>query len=102
MPSLDDLKKLAESSPQDPFPRYGLAMELKRQGRQAEAVAAFQALLERFPAYVPGHQQLGLALAAAGKLAEAREAYLVGIDAAEKSGNRHAADEMRSALNMLG
>jgi tetratricopeptide (TPR) repeat protein len=102
MPSIEDLQKLIEACPDDPFPRYGLAMELKKQGRPGEAVLAFRELVGRFQDYVPGHHQLARALEAAGSVEEAREAYRRGIEAARRTGDGHAAEEMQGALEMLG
>ncbi len=102
MPSVEDLRKFVEMSPADPFPRYGLAMQLKSEGALEQSIAAFAELCAKFPTYVAGHQQMGLALAQAGRLDEARAAYTAGIEAAKKTGNRHAAEEMQGALEALG
>lgn len=102
MPSVEDLRKFVELQPDDPFPRYGLALQLKAEGRLDEAIATLEELVSKFPAYVPGHQQRAIALQQAGRIDEARAAYGAGIEAARKAGNRHAEDEMRGALEMLG
>ena len=101
MPSIEDLEKLIGACPDDPFPRYGLAMELKKQGRLEEAVLAFRELVVRFGDYVAGHHQLARALEAAGRVEEARGAYRQGIEAARRTGDAHAAEEMQGALEML-
>lgn len=101
MPSLEDLQNLIDSSPADPFPRYGLAMELRRRGRVEEALAAFEKLLELFPDYIPAHQQRAMMLEAAGNTEEARRRFREGIDAARRAGDHHAAEEMQGALDAL-
>jgi tetratricopeptide (TPR) repeat protein len=101
MPSIEALEKLIELCPGDPFPRYGLAMELKKQGRLEEAVGALEDLIRRFQDYVPGHHQLARALEAAGRGEEAGEAYRRGIEAARRTGDSHAAEEMQGALEEL-
>ena len=101
MPSLEDLTKLIAESPNDPFPRYGLAMELRKRGRSYEAIEAFADLLKRFPVYIPGYHQYGLSLEAAGRDDEARDVYRKGISLAKKTGEGHAAEEMQAALERL-
>jgi Flp pilus assembly protein TadD len=101
MPSVADLKRFVEMSPNDPFPLYGLAMQQRSEGALEEAIATFTELCARFPTYVPGHQQLAIALTRAGRLDDARAAYAAGIAAARSTGNRHAADEMQAALDEL-
>ena len=38
-------------APQDPFPRYGLAMELKSRGELEASATAFDELIAAFPDY---------------------------------------------------
>ena len=102
MPSVEDLRRFVDLSPSDPFPRYGLAMQLRSDGRLEDAIAELAILVEKFPGYVPGHHQLGISLEQAGRIEEARAAYRAGIESAKRSGNRHAAEEMAAALQMLG
>jgi Flp pilus assembly protein TadD len=101
MPTVEELRKFVEMSPGDPFPHYGLAMQLRSEGRLDDAIAAFAELVARFPAYVPGHQQLGISLQNAGRTDDARAAYRAGVDAAKKAGNLHAAEEMEGAIEAL-
>jgi Flp pilus assembly protein TadD len=102
MPSVEELRKFVEMSPTDPFPRYGLALQLRSDGKLEDAIGELRTLVGKFPDYVPGHQQLGLSLQQAGRTDDAKAAYRAGIEAAKKTGNRHAADEMQGALEMLG
>jgi tetratricopeptide (TPR) repeat protein len=88
-------------SPEDPFPRYGLAMELKGCGRIDDAIREFAILMERFPDYVPTYLMAGTTLAELGRTAEARDAMTRGLSAAQKKGDRHAASELESALAAL-
>lgn len=88
-----------ERSPKDPFPRYGLAMELKQQRRLDEARAAFDELLALFPDYVPAYLQ---AAAVLRELGEPRDAvvgvYEQGIATAQAKGDLHAKKELEAAL----
>jgi tetratricopeptide (TPR) repeat protein len=89
-------------SPADPFPLYGLAMELKGQGDLGEAWTVFADLLDRFPDYVPTYLQAGATLAALGRGNEAASTYRRGIEAAAARGDSHARQELESALTQIG
>ena len=97
------LRELRTRDPRDPFPAYALAMELsKGPETQEESVGVFRELCSASPDYVPAWLQLGLLLARRGDVAAAREALERGIDAAGRTGDAHAAGEMRGALDALG
>lgn len=101
MPSLEDLKSLCDSCPDDPFPVYGYAIELKKRGRADDALVAFGELLEKFPGYIPGHQHRAMTLAAVGRVEDARAAFRHGIKVAKQAGDHHAASEMEAGLDAL-
>lgn len=88
-------------SPADPFPRYGLAMELKGQDQTSEAWTVFAELLEKFPDYVPTYLQAGGTLVALGRKDEAAATYRRGIEVASAHGDQHARRELESALNEI-
>ena len=89
------------ATPDDPFPRYGLALEYKRLGRSDEAVEAFVALGQRHPDYVPQYLMFGNLLEALGRAEEAIEVYGRGIDVADKAGDEHAGSELEAARDAL-
>jgi tetratricopeptide (TPR) repeat protein len=91
------LRQLAERSPGDPFPQYGLAMELRKRGAHDEAVAAFEQLATRHPAYVPGYLMYGNLLRELARTDDARAVYDRGIAAAQQAGDSHAQGELESA-----
>ncbi|HWE30955.1 MAG TPA: hypothetical protein VHB97_23270 [Polyangia bacterium] len=101
MSRIDVIKKIADSQPNDPFPRYGLAMEYKNAGQADEAHATFSELEARWPEYVAAYLMHGNLLAAMHKLAEARAVYEKGIVAARKKGDGHSLGELESALQNL-
>jgi hypothetical protein len=101
MSRIDAIKKIVASSPTDPFPRYGLAMEYKNAGLSAEAHATFTELESMHPGYVPQYLMHGNLLASMHKLEEARGVYERGIEAARKKGDAHALGELQSALQGL-
>ena len=104
-PSLMDriatFRSFIAKSPTDPFPRYGLAMELKGRGELAEAWATFEELLTRFPDYVPTYLMAGGTLVALGRKDEAAAIYRTGIEVAQKRGDQHARRELESALSEI-
>jgi predicted Zn-dependent protease len=91
------LRRLIEERPQDPFPRYGLAMEQRRLGRHEEAWACFAELLERHPGYVPAYLMAGQVLVSLGRADEAAAVYERGATAARAAGDEHARSELEAA-----
>ncbi len=75
------LTQFVQQRPEDPFPRYGLAIELKNGGRLADAEQVFADLVRLFPDYTPAYLHAGGVLAALGKRDEAMAVYRAGIDA---------------------
>jgi hypothetical protein len=91
-------RSFIERSPRDPFPRYGLAMELKGQGKLAEAVEAFTELVTGFPAYVPAYLMAGKLEESMGRRDSAADLFRRGIAAAQTKGDLHAKKELEGAL----
>jgi predicted Zn-dependent protease len=84
--------------PDDPFPRYGLAMEYKNAGQLNEAWDTFRMLLGEHPDYVPAYLHAGATLVALGRSDEARVVYQNGIAACSRRGDPHARGELEGAL----
>jgi tetratricopeptide (TPR) repeat protein len=101
MDRIASFKSFISRSPADPFPRYGLAMELKGQGKLDEAWTAFSELLEQFPDYVATYLMAGGTLVALGRRDEAADIYRRGIEVAGRRGDSHAKNELASALSEL-
>jgi Tfp pilus assembly protein PilF len=101
MDRIATLKSFVTRSPQDPFPRYGLAMEYKNRGELAEAWTTFADLLQQFPDYVPTYLMAGGTLTALGRKDEAISTYRKGIEVATRRGDQHARRELESALAEL-
>jgi tetratricopeptide (TPR) repeat protein len=98
MDRIATFRSFISRTPTDPFPRYGLAMELKTRGELAEAWAAFAELIEKFPDYVPTYLMAGGTLVALGRKDEAVGVYRQGIEVAQRRGDQHARGELESAL----
>ena len=101
MDRIATFKSFIARSPSDPFPRYGLAMELRSQGNLPEAWTAFSELLEGFPDYVPTYLMAGGTLVGLGRKDEAAAVYRRGIEAATRKGDGHARGELESALQEI-
>jgi tetratricopeptide (TPR) repeat protein len=87
-----------QRNPGDPFPRYGLAMELRTRGDLQGAAAAFDELIGLFPDYVPSYLMSGGVLAELGRRPEAIERYRLGVAVAGRKGDGHAKKELEAAL----
>jgi Tfp pilus assembly protein PilF len=102
MDRVTQLRKFVEAQPQEPFPRYALALELKGQGDNASAAAELQALLQKAPDYLAAYLQLGMLLQTLGRAADARDAFQRGQELARRKGDGHTLSELTSALEALG
>lgn len=98
---LEEIQNIIVLAPDDPFPRYGLAMEYKNLGQLDEARAAFADLLGRHPGYVPQYLMYGNLLVQLKDRDEARRVLALGIQAAERAKNHHALGELRGAAAAL-
>lgn len=95
------LEQMLADDPDDPFLRYGLAMEHVSQGDHEAAAKCFQDLLARSPDYLPAYFQAGQAFVRAGRSIEAREVLARGTQVARQQGDEHAAEEMQGLLASL-
>lgn len=95
------LEEFVAAHPADGFARYGLAMECASQGDTAAAIENYEKLLSTHPDYVSGYFQYGQLLARLSRTDEARRTLRNGIEAAQRTGDQHAASEMESALAQL-
>jgi predicted Zn-dependent protease len=92
------LREFVQGKPDDPFPRYGLAMELKNQGQLEEAQREFATLVAKFPDYTPAYLHAGNVLVALGRKSEAISVWKTGIDACVRKRDAHAQGEIQAAL----
>src|SRR5258706_16367220 len=80
MDRIATFRSFISRTPSDPFPRYGLAMELKTRGQLDDAWTAFSELIQGFPDYVPTYLMAGGALVALGRKAEAAGVSPAGLE----------------------
>ncbi len=101
MNRLQMLTEFLQQNPGDAFARYGLAMEYSKAGQTEQALAEFKRLLELHPDYTNGYFMAAQALERAGRTAEARQMLEKGIEAARRTGNKHALSEMTGMLEEI-
>jgi cytochrome c-type biogenesis protein CcmH/NrfG len=96
------LEEFVAKKPDDPFSRYGLAMECMNSGDAPAANDHFRALLERNADYVPAYLMYAQMLSRESRNAEARNVLSTGIAAAQRTGDQHARSEMETLLGEIG
>lgn len=101
MDRIATFKSFIARTPEDPFPRYGLAMEHKGRGELDQAWACFAELIEKFPDYVATYLMAGGTLTALGRSDEAADIYRRGVAVASRKGDAHAKGELETALAEL-
>lgn len=101
-PRIESLRKMAEAHPDDPRPRFGLALEHEKAGRWEEAVSELRAYLARTDDEGNAYGRLGHALRELGREEEAREAYRQGIAAAGRHNHPTMVMEFEEVLDEMG
>jgi len=97
----EKLEQFLSQNPNDPFSRYGIALDCLREGDIPSAETHFKTLLEANPDYVPGYQMYAQTLAQHNRGEEAKVLLGRGIAAANRQGNQHARSEMEGLLAQL-
>ena len=95
------LQQMLQRSPDDPFLLYGMAMEHKKAGDAASALEYLQRVTQKDPNYCYAYFQRGQAHELLGQSEAARASYRAGIEAAERTRDTHAKEELTAALEML-
>lgn len=101
MPRSDAMRKIVDATPNDPFPRYGLAMALRGEGALEAADVEFAELEKRFPDYVPQYLMHVQLLIQLQRRDDAYAAANRGVAAAQRKGDGHAVSELEQALEQL-
>ena len=92
------LRKMADARPDDPRPRFGLALEHERAGEWDDAARELRAYLALTDDQGNAWGRLGKALRELGRDDEAKEAYRTGVDAAYRHGHPTMAGEFEQVL----
>jgi Flp pilus assembly protein TadD len=101
MDRLEYFAKLVADEPSEPRARYGYANELYRAERWEEAAVELRAYLDLADDEGNAWGRLGDALRRLGRVDEAADAYLTGIDQSERFGHHGMADEFRASIEAL-
>jgi len=101
MDRLEHFAKLVAAEPSEARARYGYANELYRAERWEEAAAQLRAYLELAEDEGNAWGKLGDALRHLGRVDDAADAYLSGIDQSERHGHHGMADDFRAAIEAL-
>ena len=101
MERIDKLKDFLKANPADSFVQHALALEYIKLGDEAEARTLFEQLLSRDPGYVGSYYHLGKLFESKGEMDSAIRWYEQGMAQAQKSGDKHAFAELKSAYDEL-
>lgn len=92
------LRAFIAASPDEAFPRYALALELKGAGDSAAAARELEELLRRKPDYLSAYLQLGMLLQSLARGPDAVAVLRQGQEVARAKGDTHTLSELTSAL----
>jgi len=96
---IEALRKMAQARPDDPRPRFGLALEFEKAGRWDDVVRTLRDYLSRADDEGNAWGRLGAALRRLGRDEEARDAYRRGVEAAYRHGHPTMAGEFEDLLD---
>lgn len=95
MTVLENLTRLLDGPRDGALLRHAIGIELMKADDNAGAAIRFRESVARDPNFSAGWKALGKALAEAGQLQAARDAWTRGIEVAEARGDIQAAREMK-------
>ncbi len=98
---LEQLTKLHEADPRDPFCTYGIALEHAKADRHDEAIRWLDQTLTLDPQYCYAYFQKGRLFIERGDETVARDVLNQGIQAAVNAGDEHARNELSELLASL-
>jgi len=101
MNRLEKLQQFLALEPDDSFTKYAIGLEYASLKEYTTAITNFEELLAKDPSYVATYYQLADAYRISGNNEKAVETYKIGITAAKKANDLHAASELQAAWDDL-
>lgn len=98
---MQQLQKMLERTPADPFLLYGMALEYKKANEPQRALEYLDRTIQADAGYCYAYFQRGQIYEQMGELPSAQQAYRDGIAAAKSKGDAHALSELEGALSMI-
>ena len=100
MSRLEELEKMLDESPGDPFLIFALAKEYEKQEGTLQALLMYEHLVTNYPSYIATYYHYANVLHRAGNKNEAQRLLEKGIEEGTKAKEMHAVSEMRGLLNL--
>ena len=100
-PRMQQLQKMLDRTPADPFLLYGMALEYKKANEFPAALDYLDRTIQADAGYCYAYFQRGQVSEQMGDIAAAKQAYRDGIEAAKRKGDAHARSELEGALSMI-
>jgi tetratricopeptide (TPR) repeat protein len=101
VPTIDQIERMLEAEPDDPFLLYALAQEHAKAGATDAAIDAYDRVLAVDPGYSYAYFHRARALEDAGRTDEAVQTLRQGLEAARRAADAHAASEIAAFLEEL-
>lgn len=101
MDRIEQIKVFLNSTPNDPFLKYALAIEYVGKGNDLEALKIFLELVEKHPDYFATYYHIAKCYERLDKEDKAIEMYELGMNVTKRLGEKHAFGELRSAFEEL-
>jgi len=98
---MQQLQRMLEREPNDPFLLYGLALEYKKGNDPQKAIEFLDRVIGVDPLYCYAYHQRGMIYESLGDLESAKRSYRDGMEAATRKGDAHARGEIEGALSMI-
>jgi tetratricopeptide (TPR) repeat protein len=98
---MQQLQRMLERTPDDPFLLYGIALEFKKAADLPHALEYLDKTIAADAGYCYAYFQRGQVYESLGNIDSAKKSYLDGIEAAGKKGDAHARSELEGALSMI-
>ena len=101
MSRIEKIIEMLSIGGKDSFLQHALALEYIKLGKDGEALAQFNDLLEREPDYVGSYYHKAKLLEKNGKIDEALDTYEKGMEVAKRLNDKHSYNELMMAKEEL-